>query len=239
MGASRAHFIRRVSGTRPRNAPMRLSFVLAACLVAPAWPLAARTTSTHFTKKSSLIEFGGKMVMDEAILMGSSSELSDFLTPDRVIRAAWDPRNIEALPGGLYRLTQEPFDFVVVKVKNFVDVAISQEEDGLIVLESRGITVFIEGLRPQKLDVQLSLRGSLEPPRSSAVSSLKGGFNFSAKGTLVGPLLFVPEVALRVATTAINTGIIVYARDRLLRGIKRDFAAWRVENAAAAAREAR
>lgn len=202
----------------------------------------ARATNTFYRRTSfDTVEFGGSLNIDSTLPGVEASRFAQFLTPSRVVAAAWDPRMIQALnaPNGeldneeLFRLRQEPVDFAgVMQLETSVDVAVQRVGTGLK-LSSRDINCMATiGLdRPRKLDINIQLTGELRP-QSGKVARMLGSFEFTTGGRLVPPLILLPDPVLNAAATAVNAGILQYARERFVTGISSDFAAWDRRHAA-------
>ena len=170
------------------------------------------------------VEFGGRLAVDST-LEASSAQFSEYLTPKRIVSAAWDPNMVQDLEDGVFRLTQEPVNFAGSELAISVDVAVVQKGSAMK-LDSKDISCVITfNRRPQRLPVDISLDGRLLP-QSSDPSRIQGSFDFTIKGKLVGPLLLLPDPALSAATGLVSLGIIRYAQNRFVNGVKSDFRLW-------------
>lgn len=211
-----------------------------ACVVAIS--TSARPTDNFYRRTSfDTVEFGGRLSIDCTLPGVEASRFAQFLTPSRVVAAAWDPRMIQALSAQngardseeLFRLKQEPIDFAgAMQVETTVDVAVQRVGSGLK-LSSRDINCMARvGLdRPRKLDINIQLEGELRP-QSGKIARMLGSFEFTTGGRLIPPLLLLPDPVLYAAATAVNAGILQYARERFVTGISKDFKAWDRQQAA-------
>ena len=185
--------------------------------------------STFFRRSQwNQVEFGGSLGVQSKI-EGPAAVFSAFLSPSAVVSAAWDPTMIEVLEKDrMFRLRQEPLDFAgVMRVTTTVDVEVAQKSSGLA-LESRDIACMVQFDKrnePTRLDVDIKLDGVLLPQKTDD-AEINGSFDFTVKGTLQGPLLLLPDPALAAATRLVSLGIIHYAQDRFVKGLKTDFYKW-------------
>ncbi|KAJ8608512.1 hypothetical protein CTAYLR_005721 [Chrysophaeum taylorii] len=203
-----------------------LSFALTADALATT---RVQPTSTFYRRTSlDTVEFGGRLNIDSTFDRVDPLAFAEFLTPVRVVGAAWDPKMVEALGdhagSEVFRLKQEPFDFAgVLRVATSVDVRVRQIGTGLE-LESRDIDcrAAIGLAPPQKVDLAIRLNGVLDP-QDAPVARLRGSFDLTVSGRLFGPVLLLPDPVLKTAAIAVNTGILGYARNRFVTGIYQDF----------------
>lgn len=113
-----------------------------------------------------------------------------------------------------------------MRVETAVDVAVRQVGTGMM-LASRGINCVasIGQDHPKNIDVDIRLQGALSP-QDGRIARLRGTFEYTTAGRLVGPLLLIPDSVLSVAATAVNTGILQYARGRFVNGIVDAYSSW-------------
>lgn len=187
-----------------------------------------RPTRTFYRRVSfDKVEFGGSLEIDSTLSGVNSARFAEFLSPLRVVSAAWDADMVERVDSRIFRLKQDPLDFAgALRVETTVQVEVEQEDSGGLRLSSREIeSVTRIGRDTQKLDIDIKLDGRLIP-QEGKIAVLKGSFEYTTGGKLVGPLLFLPDPVLDAAATAVNTGILNYARDRFVDGIVKDFWDW-------------
>lgn len=196
--------------------------------MAPWLVLLAACDATTFFRRIGLnkVEFGGSLAIDSRLAGVSADRFVQYLTPQRVVAAAWDPKMIQKIGDDTFRLRQEPYRFAnALQVAISVDVQVKRQGTGLT-LASRDINCMAGiGSDMQKLDLGIRLDGVLEPQREK-VARLKGSFTFTTSGTLVGPLIFLPDPVLSTATAGVNLGILSYARTRFVKGIDADYRRW-------------
>lgn len=192
------------------------------------WYLLVVCDATTFFRRlaPNKVEFGGSLTIDSRLYGVRADRFAQYLTPQRVVAAAWDPKMIQALGDDTFRLRQDPYKFAdVLQVAISVDVQVKRSGTGLT-LASRDIDCVAGiGRDLQKLDLGIQLDGSLEPQRDT-IARLKGSFKFTTSGTLVGPLILLPDAVLSTATSGVNLGILAYARNRFVKGIDADYRRW-------------
>mmetsp|Transcript_38818 Transcript_38818/g.124442 ORF Transcript_38818/g.124442 Transcript_38818/m.124442 type:complete len:221 (-) Transcript_38818:3-665(-) len=196
--------------------------------VLPDERAAALQPQTFYRRASfDRVEFGGRLAVDAA-LDGSASNFSEYVTPYRLVCAAWDPRMVDSLTESTFRLRQEPVDFAgVMRLSTAVTVEVRQRGTALRMKSSDiACLVSFNDERERRLDVGIDLDGTLLPQTDRNNAQLAGSFDFTVEGKLVGPLIFLPDPALSAATQLVTSGIIRYAQDRFVNGIRDDFRNW-------------
>ena len=192
------------------------------------------TTTTYKRVSLDFIEFGGKLSLDSVVRGSEAGRLAAFLTPKRVVSAAWKAQNVEALGGGgegveRFRLKQDPLDFAALRVTTFVDVAVTPGDRGGLTLASEGIVCKASwaGQGERQLDVRIDLGGVLEPQGAEGgPGRIRGAFDFTTSGRLVGPLLLTPDPVIRLAADLVVAGVVEYARSRFVTGVRDSLLAW-------------
>ena len=200
-----------------------------------ALPLAVVGLARTSYKRVNLefIEFGGQLSIDTKV-RGDAKDLSAFLTPQRIVESAWNPANVERLPSpsedrACFRLKQDEVTFVALRVNTYVDVdVVSVGDRGGVTLESKDIICKASWANQaeKQLDVRIKLVGELKPQAASGAARVRGNFDFTVSGKLVGPLLLTPDPLIRVAADLIDQGVLQYANSRFVRGIESSFARW-------------
>ena len=74
--------------------------------------------------------------------------------------------------------------------------------------------------------MRINLKGTLRPQRPSGPARVRGAFDFTTSGRLVGPLLLTPDPVIRLAAALVCQGVVQYAQTRFVRGVQDAFAKW-------------
>lgn len=188
------------------------------------------TINTWYRRKSPmLIEFGAQLKVNTVLAGVNPDHLSAYLAePRNVIEASWPADRIKDLGPSTFRLVQDQLRFAVVDVNNSVDVEVTCSASR-VDLESTNIESMVTiGNEKQRADVSLKLDGHVEvrPAKPSTNSQLVGAVQFSTQGKLIGPLLFLPDGPLELATGIVNRAILDYASKEFSAGIRSGFLRW-------------
>lgn len=174
----------------------------------------AAQLTTNYKRVGKRVEFGGSWLIRETFDDGvDAARAAAWLQdPRRVLAAAWPAEHIRASDGGgsdvlAFALTQDPIDFAgLVHVDCVVDVDVAREPRGGVSLASRSVEAFatLRGKR-RPVPMDFRLRGHLEgQPDAGGAAALVGSFEYSMSADLIGPLVFVPDRALRLAAAGVN-----------------------------------
>lgn len=192
-------------------------------------PLACHGLVTSYKRVNrQTIEFGASLKFDNRITSARRADVVDYLSdPRNVLSAAWPPEHILPTPdASVFRLRQGPLDFIMLDVTTLVDCHVATDAvTGAVRLSSRGIENTVRGPPPrratQTVHLELQLDGGLEPQPADegAVPVLRGAIGYTAKATLPGPLILIPDTALRSAVAGLNALTLAYAERRFVSGI--------------------
>ncbi|KAH8046800.1 hypothetical protein JL722_13434 [Aureococcus anophagefferens] len=169
--------------------------------------------TTNYKRVGKRVEFGGSWLIRETFDDGvDAARAAAWLEdPRRVLAAAWPAEHIRASDGGggdvlAFALTQDPIDFAgLVHVDRVVDADVAREPRGGVSLASRSVEAFatLRGKR-RPVPMDFRLRGHLEGQPDARRRALAGSFEYSMSADLIGPLVFVPDRALRLAAAGVN-----------------------------------
>ena len=192
-----------------------------------------------FHRDGRRIAFGSRLDIGARLKDTDPAALAVFLRdPTQIICASWPRERTMALPGaGDFRLVQLPISFAGAATIDFhVDVHLDVDpRDGRVTLRSYAVdtSVSLRGGSKTKVIVDLELQGELRPiaaaSRTTEEAEIAGFVAYETSGSLQGPLVLLPDAALRAATEAINHTVLLFARRDFVRGIKRNFDAWYAE----------
>ncbi|TVQ07063.1 MAG: DUF1997 domain-containing protein [Leptolyngbya sp. DLM2.Bin27] len=153
--------------------------------------------------------------------------------PQRLVQAITDPRRIEVLGDGVYRLSLRPLQFFGIGVEPTADLQVRSLSDGSLRLESVGCQV--KG--PDYLSFVndsfgMVLKGSLTPHREAAYTELQGQADLQIHLELPPPIGFMPDSVLDRTGKAFLSGILATIKYRIERQLSEDYRAWVKSNQA-------
>jgi hypothetical protein len=211
-----------------------MSSPLYALLLVPC--LALSGIKTNFERIGlRRIKFGGTFQIRKSFRGVRAGRAADYLAdPQRVLAAAWPPHLIgkpTTREDGVldYALEQETINFAgLLTVDGTVDMEVRQSSRGGVTLTSKKLRSVAKLANGQEVDVPIDfeLTGRFDPQAANdnAPAAIRGAFEFSVSADLVGPLLLLPNPALKAAAVAVNRQLDLGGR--FTRGILGKYPAW-------------
>ncbi|MGB3136232.1 MAG: DUF1997 domain-containing protein [Nodosilinea sp.] len=147
--------------------------------------------------------------------------------PQRLVQAITDPRRIEVIGDGLYRLSLRPLQFFGISIVPTADLQVRSQADGTLYLESTGCQV--KG--PDYLSFVndsfgMALQGTLVPRRNEHYTELQGRADLQIHLELPPPIRFMPAPVLDRAGKTLLSGILGTIKHRIERQLVEDYRAW-------------
>ncbi|WP_017298089.1 DUF1997 domain-containing protein [Nodosilinea nodulosa] len=147
--------------------------------------------------------------------------------PQRLVQAITDPRRIEVLGDGVYRLSLRPLQFLGISIEPRADLRVRSQPDGTLHLES--IDCQVKG--PDYLSFVndsfgMTLQGTLTPLRQDHYTELQGRADLQIHIELPPPISFMPAPMLDRAGKTFLSGILSTIKHRIERQLVEDYRAW-------------
>lgn len=147
--------------------------------------------------------------------------------PQRLVQAITDPRRIELLGDGLYRLSLRPLQFFGISIEPTADLRVWSLADGTLRLES--VACRVKG--PEYLSFVndsfgMALQGTLTPQRQATHTELQGQADLQIHLELPPPIRFLPTSVLDRTGKTFLSGILGTIKHRLERQLVEDYRAW-------------
>lgn len=147
--------------------------------------------------------------------------------PQRLVQAITDPRRIEVLDDGVYRLSLRPLQFLGISIEPTADLQVRSQANGTLTLESVGCEV--KG--PDYLSFVndsfgMALQGTLTPHRHDHYTELQGRADLQIHIELPPPLSFMPAPVLDRAGKTFLSGILGTIKYRIERQLVEDYRTW-------------
>ncbi|PSR15379.1 hypothetical protein C8255_23065, partial [filamentous cyanobacterium CCP3] len=147
--------------------------------------------------------------------------------PQRLVQAITDPRRIEVIGDGVYRLSLRPLQFLGISIEPTADLQVRSQADGTLTLESVGCQV--KG--PDYLSFVndsfgMALQGVLTPQRGDRYTELQGRADLQIHIELPPPIRFMPAPVLDRAGKTFLSGILSTIKHRIERQLVEDYRAW-------------
>ena len=147
--------------------------------------------------------------------------------PQRLVQAITDPRRIEVLGDGVYRLSLRPLQFIGISIEPTADLQVRSLSDGSLHLESVGCQV--KG--PDYLSFVndsfgMALKGQLTPHREASYTELRGQADLQIHLELPPPIRFMPAAMLDRTGKTFLSGILATIKHRIERQLTEDYRAW-------------
>ncbi|KAH8046280.1 hypothetical protein JL722_13753 [Aureococcus anophagefferens] len=191
----------------------------------------AAQLTTNYKRVGKRVEFGGSWLIRETFDDGvDAARAAAWLQdPRRVLAAAWPAEHIRASDGGgsdvlAFALTQDPIDFAgLVHADCVVGVGVASARRRVArVAERRGLRD-APGQAAARADGLPAPRPPRGPARRRARGAV-GSFEYSMSADLIGPLVFVPDRALRLAAAGVNRKLALGDRfaDGVLAAVRAD-----------------
>lgn len=147
--------------------------------------------------------------------------------PQRLVQAITDPRRIEVLGEGVYRLSLRPLQFFGLSIDPTADLRVGSLADGTLRLES--VACQVKG--PEYLSFVnesfgLALQGTLTPKRQASYTELQGRADLQIHLELPPPIRFMPVSVLDRTGQAFLGSILTTIKYRIERQLVEDYRAW-------------
>jgi len=194
-----------------------------------ATPLASRPPGEFTDFRGNKVGFGSVKKVRVPLAGSSHSELEDYLTPDRVACAMWDPSRVRRVDDdGRYELSMERLSFVMLEVDSRVVVRVARVSDGLISLTSESFSMAAQSpagrLNIEELGISVSVGGTLEILDGGR--AVGGKVGFETEGDLPGLMRLTPRPVVTAAAGGMNRAVMRIVVGEFEKGMQRDFAAW-------------
>ncbi|MBW4484043.1 MAG: DUF1997 domain-containing protein [Tildeniella torsiva UHER 1998/13D] len=147
--------------------------------------------------------------------------------PQRLVQAITDPRRIEVLGDGVYRLSLRPLQFFGISIEPTADLRVWSLADGTLRLES--VACRVKG--PEYLSFVndsfgMALQGTLTPQRQETYTELQGQADLQIRLELPPPIRFMPASVLDRTGKTFLGGILGTIKHRIERQLVEDYRAW-------------
>jgi Protein of unknown function (DUF1997) len=145
--------------------------------------------------------------------------------PQRLIEALVEPKRIQALGQGRFRLKMRSFAFMTVHIQPVVDLLVWHEaEANQLCLKS--VACQISGNDYINQRFQLQLNGALTAVAGSRGTQLDGLANLSVKVDLPPAFWITPRPLLEASGNSLLKGILLTMKQRLSKQLLADYASW-------------
>jgi hypothetical protein len=147
--------------------------------------------------------------------------------PQRLVQAITDPRRIEVVGDGIYRLSLRPLQFMGISIEPTADLRVWSLADGTLRLES--VRCQVKG--PEYLSFVndsfgMALQGTLTPYRREHCTELVGQADLQIRLELPPPLRFMPASVLDRTGKTFLGSILGTIKHRIERQLVEDYRAW-------------
>lgn len=147
--------------------------------------------------------------------------------PQRLVQAITDPRRIEVLGEGVYRLSLRPLQFFGISIEPTADLRVWSLADGTLRLES--VACRVKG--PEYLSFVndsfgMALQGTLTPQRQATYTDLQGQADLQIRLELPPPIRFMPASVLDRTGKTFLGSILGTIKHRIERQLVEDYRAW-------------
>jgi hypothetical protein len=147
--------------------------------------------------------------------------------PHRLVQAITDPRRVDQLEEGLYRLSLLPLQFLGITIQPTTDLRVWVLTDGTLCLEAVDCQVY----GPAYLDYvnqsfSMGLTGRLTPQPQDPYTALVGQADLQVQLDLPTPLTLMPSPMVQTAGGRLLGGILATIKHRLERQLVEDYQAW-------------
>lgn len=159
-------------------------------------------------------------------------DIQEWLTDERSLALSiWDEELIQEKGDNVYRLQIMTLQFVTMKLRPWVDTRMKTVKNSkgnpVFTLQSQDFDPNIEVLpgmqiSADSLGIVIEVAGQLQA--KSDGKGVTGKIAFQTSGKLPGPLLVLPESALKSASDTINQTVVDFAVQSFQTGAKKNFA---------------
>lgn len=145
--------------------------------------------------------------------------------PQRLIEALAEPKRIQALGQGRFRLKMRSFAFMTVHIQPVVDLLVWHEaEANRLCLKS--VACQISGNDYINQRFQLQLNGTLTAVAGSRETQLDGLANLSVEVDLPPAFWITPRPLLEASGNSLLKGILLTMKQRLSKQLLADYTSW-------------
>ena len=144
--------------------------------------------------------------------------------PQRLVKALIDPRQIELLGEGKFRLKMRPISFMMFQIQPIVDLKIWAAAEDKILLKS--IRCEIQGNDYINQRFALDLTGQLLPQSIGAKTHLQGQANLAVAIHLPPALWLTPKSFLEATGNGLLHSVLLSIKQRLMRQLTSDYFQW-------------
>lgn len=144
--------------------------------------------------------------------------------PQRLVKALIDPKQIEPLSEGKFRLKMRPLNFMMIQIQPIVDLQIWVEAGDTILLRSVRCEIRGNDYVNQRFD--LDLTGQLTPQFVGAKTQLQGQANLEVKIHLPPAFWLTPKPLLEATGNGLLHSVLLTIKQRLMRQLLSDYHLW-------------
>ncbi len=144
--------------------------------------------------------------------------------PQRLVRALIEPKQIEPLHNGQFRLNLRPLSFMMIQIQPIVDLQIWAGAEDTIWLESIRCEIRGNDYINQRFD--LNLTGQLMPQSIGANTQLQGSANLEVSIQLPPALRLTPKSLLEKTGNSLLHSVLLTIKQRLMRQLFSDYREW-------------
>lgn len=144
--------------------------------------------------------------------------------PQRLVKALIDPRQIEALSEGRFRLKMRPLSFMMIQIQPIVDLQIWVAAEDTISLKSVRCEIRGNDYINQRFD--LNLTGQLALQSVGAKTQLQGQANLEVEIQLPPALWLTPKSLLEKTGNGLLHSVLLTIKQRLMRQLLSDYLRW-------------
>ena len=144
--------------------------------------------------------------------------------PKRLVKALIDPRQIELLSEGKFRLKMRPLSFMMIQIQPIVDLQIWAGAEDIILLKS--VRCEIRGNDYINRRFDLNLTGQLSPQSVGSKTQLQGQANLEVEIQLPPALWLTPKSFLEATGNGLLHSVLLTIKQRLMRQLLSDYLQW-------------
>ena len=187
----------------------------------------------ELTRTNGNVEFGATAnLVTELGSTRRADEINEWLQDERSLALSiWDENLIQEKGNNVYRLQIMALQFVTIKLRPWVDTRMKTVKNSkgnpVFTLQSQDFDPNIEVLpgmqiSAESLGIVIEVAGQLQATADG--KGVTGKIAFQTSGRLPGPLLLLPDAALKGASDTINQTVVDFAVRSFQTGAKRNFA---------------
>ncbi|MEM6836580.1 MAG: DUF1997 domain-containing protein [Cyanobacteria bacterium P01_C01_bin.120] len=154
-----------------------------------------------------------------------SVPLSHYLKqPRRLVHALMNPAQVEELHPDTFRFYLRGFQFLMLSIRPVVDLQIDVSQDRLLTVRSVGCRIQDNEFVNRKFSLNLS--GRLLLTERDSFTELDGEVDLQIAVDLPPILTLTPRALLETTGNQILRGVLMTMKQRLMRQLAADYAAW-------------